>query len=61
LYRLENFLQSSSRQMSTLWQFGQLNLTALVPGKMGRLQEVQWESEKPSGNLRPTWRPAVIY
>ena len=49
LYRRENFLQSSSLQISTWWQLGQLNLTALVPGKMGRLQEVQWESENASG------------
>jgi hypothetical protein len=51
LYLRENFLQSSSRQMSTWWQLGQLNLTALVPGRMGRLQDVQCESENPSGIL----------
>ena len=49
LYLLENFLQSSSRQINTWWQFGQLNLTAFVPGRMGLLQEVQCDSENPSG------------
>jgi len=28
---------------------GQLNLTALVPGRMGLLHEVQCDREKPSG------------
>jgi hypothetical protein len=51
LYRLENFLQSSSLQIRTWWQFGQLNLTALVPGRMGRLHDVQCERENPSGIL----------
>jgi hypothetical protein len=48
LYLRENFLQSSSLQMSTWWQLGQLNLTALVPGSIGRLHELQWDSAKPS-------------
>ena len=34
--------------MSTWWQLGQLNLTAFVPGRMGLLHDVQWESENPS-------------
>jgi hypothetical protein len=60
LYFLENLRQSSSRQMSTWWQFGQLNLTALVPGRIGLLQEVQCDSEKRS-DIGVLGRPTVIY
>jgi hypothetical protein len=49
LYFRENFLQSSSRQIRTWWQLGQLNRTAFVPGRIGRLHEVQCDSENPSG------------
>jgi hypothetical protein len=39
---------------------GQLNLTAFVPGRIGLLQEVQWEREKPC-DMDVLGRLTVIY
>ena len=41
MYRRENFLHFSQRQMRVSWQLGQLNLVALSAGLTGLLHEVQ--------------------
>jgi hypothetical protein len=41
LYRLENFLHFSERQITDSWQLGQLKWTARSAGLIGLLQELQ--------------------